>query len=65
MPRKVRQLLKDLKKAGFTEVSGGKGSHRKFHHKNVEGFALLSGAMGDDALHYQEKHVTEKIKESI
>jgi hypothetical protein len=30
MPRKIRQLVSDLKKAGFELTSGGKGSHRKF-----------------------------------
>ena len=31
MPRKVRELLKDLASAGFIEIVGsGKGSHRKY-----------------------------------
>jgi len=64
MPRKIKQLVKDLTKAGFRKAKGGKGSHRKFIHENVEGFALLSGQDGDDAKPYQENHVKEKIKES-
>lgn len=64
MPRKVRQLIKDLKKAGFNESMGGKGSHRKFTHEKVAGFALIAGKSGDDAKPYQEKHVAEKIEES-
>ena len=31
MPRKVRQLIADLEKAGFVN-RGGKGSHRNFTH---------------------------------
>jgi predicted RNA binding protein YcfA (HicA-like mRNA interferase family) len=32
MPREIRDLIKDLKSAGWIQVSGGKGSHRKFKH---------------------------------
>ncbi len=64
MPRKIKALIKDLKGAGFSQVSGGKGSHRKFVHCTVEGFALISGKVSDDAKPYQEKHVIEKITES-
>ncbi len=64
MPRKIKALIKDLKKAGFSQVTGGKGSHRKFVHGKVEGFALISGKEGDDAKPYQEKHVKQKIEES-
>ena len=28
MPRKIRQLISDLEKAGFALTPGGKGSHR-------------------------------------
>ncbi len=64
MPRKVKQLIKDLRKAGFQQVKGGKGSHRKYTHDDVVGFALISGREGDDAKPYQEKHVSGKIEES-
>lgn len=64
MPRKIRELVKDLQKAEFTLVPGGKGSHRKFVHPNATGFALLSGRDGDDAKPYQERHVKQKIEES-
>ena len=30
VPRKIRDLLKDLRKAGFTLAPGGKRSHRKY-----------------------------------
>lgn len=64
MPRKIKALIKDLKKAGFSQVTGGKGSHRKFVHDRVEGFALISGKEGDDAKPYQEKQIKEKIEKS-
>ncbi len=64
MPRKVRQLISDLEKAGF-ENRGGKGSHRNFMHpKGVR--VTISGHPGDDAKHYQERDVKralEAIKE--
>jgi predicted RNA binding protein YcfA (HicA-like mRNA interferase family) len=31
MPTKIRELIRDLKRAGFTN-RGGKGSHRNFEH---------------------------------
>jgi predicted RNA binding protein YcfA (HicA-like mRNA interferase family) len=61
MPRKIRELIRDLKKAGF-EFEPGKGSHRKFYKGNV--VAVLSGQEGADAHHYQERHVREKIREA-
>lgn len=64
MPKKIRELVAELEKAGFTLVSGGKGSHRKFRHLKVKGFTLVSGKSGDDARNYQEKHVSAKIEES-
>ena len=62
MPRKIRELIKDLEMAGFIN-RGGKGSHRNFQH--VSGVVLtLSGQPGDDAKPYQEKLVKQKIMEA-
>ena len=62
MPRKIRQLIKDLEKAGFAN-RGGKGSHRNFLHG--KGVALtISGKLGGDAKPYQEKLVRQKIEEA-
>ena len=64
MPRKIRELIKDLKAAGFTEISGGgKGSHRKFVHARYPGAVTLSGQSGDDAKPYQESQVRHAIDE--
>ena len=48
MPRKIRQLVSELAKAGFMPVPGGKGSHRKFRHARLPGSVILSGADGDE-----------------
>ena len=59
MPRKLRQLMADLEKAGFVN-RGGKGSHRNFTHPH--GIRLLiSGGAGDDAKHYQERDVRRAL----
>lgn len=58
MPRKIRDLVKALKGAGFRELPGaGKGSHRKLVHPNFAGAVTLSGGANDDAKRYQEKQV--------
>ncbi len=63
MPRKIRELIQDLTQAGFREIAGGKGSHRKFAHLRYRGAVTLSGKSGDDAKHYQEKQVRRAIEE--
>ena len=64
MPRKVRELVRDLLAAGFYEIAGGgKGSHRKFTHARYAGAVTLSGQPGDDAKPYQEKQVSRAIEE--
>ncbi len=61
MPKKIRQLISMLEKAGFVN-RGGKGSHRNYLHPS--GIKLtLSGKSGDDALRYQEKEVQSRISE--
>ena len=62
MPRKIRQLIADLRKAGFVDM-GGKGSHRNFKH--LKGPRVtISGRLGDDAKPFQEKLVERGIEES-
>lgn len=64
MPRKVRELLDDLRAAGFEEVkSGGKGSHRKFTHPGFAGAVTVSGRPGDDAKPYQERQIGRAVEE--
>jgi predicted RNA binding protein YcfA (HicA-like mRNA interferase family) len=55
MPRKIRELIRDLKHTGFYEISkAGKGSHRKYMHEKYAGAVTVGGKEGDDAKHYQE-----------
>ncbi|MGO8897955.1 MAG: type II toxin-antitoxin system HicA family toxin [Isosphaeraceae bacterium] len=53
MPRKIRELIRDLERAGFVD-RGGKGDHKNFEHPR--GLRVtLSGKAGQDAKPYQEK----------
>ena len=63
MPPKVRELVADLERAGFTN-RGGKGSHRNFVHPKVSKPITVSGNPGDDAKHYQVRGVQLAIEES-
>lgn len=63
MPPKIRELMTDLKRAGFKD-RGGKGSHRNFVHPNLTKPVTLSGKPGDDARKYQIRAVRLAIEES-
>ncbi len=63
MPRKIRELIAELEKAGWRSISGGKGSHRKFAHPASSRKIILSGASGADAHHYQEKAAKIAVRE--
>ena len=63
MPPKVRELIAELQKAGFSD-RGGKGSHRNFIHPKVTKPITISGAPGDDAKHYQVRAVRRAIEDS-
>ncbi|MBI4615415.1 MAG: type II toxin-antitoxin system HicA family toxin [Planctomycetes bacterium] len=62
-PRKVRDLIPDLERAGFAD-RGGKGSHRNFVHPRVRKPVTISGNPGDDAMRYQERAARLAIEES-
>nr|VFJ57130.1 MAG: Predicted RNA binding protein YcfA, dsRBD-like fold, HicA-like mRNA interferase family [Candidatus Kentron sp. FM]VFK13164.1 MAG: Predicted RNA binding protein YcfA, dsRBD-like fold, HicA-like mRNA interferase family [Candidatus Kentron sp. FM] len=62
MPRKIRELMHDLQRAGFIE-RGGKGSHRNYQHPKGQR-VTLSGRRGHDAKPYQEREVSNKISET-
>ena len=63
MPDQIRELIKRLKQAGFSEIGGaGKGSHRKFAHPNYPGAVTLSGNISDDAKRYQIRQVNHAIE---
>ena len=61
MPRKIKQLIADLTRAGFKD-RGGKGSHRNFEMKGIR--ITLSGKESDDAKPYQEKNVRLAIQKA-
>ena len=61
MPKKIRELIRDLMKAGFVD-RGGKGSHRNFTH--AKGTKItLSGSPSHDAKRYQERDVKKAVDE--
>ena len=62
MPRKIKELMRDLERAGFRYYGGGKGSHLKYVHPSGV-FVTLSGNPGQDARKYQEKQVRTKIEQ--
>ena len=62
MPRKIRELITDIEKAGFAN-RGGKGSQRNF--LQAKGIRItISGKPGADAKLYQEKDVKKAIDKS-
>ncbi len=63
MPRKVKQLIKELEQAGLMN-RGGKDSHRNLVHINVIKPITISGKLSENAKQYQEKAVNSAIKES-
>jgi predicted RNA binding protein YcfA (HicA-like mRNA interferase family) len=63
MPRKIRELIAELRKAGFT-LDRQKGSHRQFKHSSFQGIVTVSGGEGEDAKTYQERQVTKAIADS-
>jgi predicted RNA binding protein YcfA (HicA-like mRNA interferase family) len=61
MPRKVRELVRDLERAGFVN-RGGRGSHRNYLHPR--GIRItISGGLGDDAKRYQERDTEKALRE--
>lgn len=62
MPRKVRELVRDLERAGFAN-RGGRGSHRNCLH--LRGVRItISGGLGDDAKPYQERDTARALREA-
>lgn len=62
MPKKVRELIRILKRAGFVD-RGGKGGHRNFTHP-YGAKITLSGNPSDDAKRYQERDVERALREA-
>jgi predicted RNA binding protein YcfA (HicA-like mRNA interferase family) len=62
MPPKIKQLIAELERNGFTN-RGGKGSHRNYGHPHCSKVVTISGQSGNDAQKYQIKQVKEAIEE--
>ena len=63
MPKKVRELIRILEKAGFVN-RGGKGSHRNYKHAGGTK-VTISGSLGQDAKSYQQRDVEKAILEAM
>lgn len=50
MPRKIRELIAELQKAGWRNTSSAKGSHRKFAHPDSSRKIILSERCGYSSL---------------
>ena len=62
MPPKVRELIRNVERAGFVD-RGGKGSHRNFlHPRGVR--ITISGTSGEDAKRYQQRDVEKALREA-
>lgn len=62
MPKKIRELKQQLRKAGFQELPG-KGSHTNWIHPLYAGKITVSGKDGADAKPYQEKEILRALKQ--
>lgn len=63
MPRKVRELIRDLEAVGFVN-RGGKGNHKNYVHPRVPKPVTIAGSLGRDAKKYQEIAVRDAIREA-
>ncbi|MFM7425080.1 MAG: type II toxin-antitoxin system HicA family toxin [Elainella sp.] len=62
MPRKIRELKAELRKAGF-ECVRVRGSHERWVHPNLPELPItLAGKDGKDAKPYLEKLVNDTLK---
>ena len=60
---KNKRAHTELVNSGFKD-RGGKGSHRNFMHPKVAKPITISGALGDEAKHYQVRAVKQAVEES-
>jgi len=60
--QKIRDLKRSLLKAGF-EYRPGKGSHTVWSHSLLSYSLTLSGKDGSDADRYQERDVSNALKD--
>lgn len=58
MPKKIRELIKMIEKAGW-RLERCKGSHRQYVKEGRS--YTIAGALGDDPKPYQEKEINKLI----
>ena len=63
MPPKVTEIVAELEQAGFVE-RGGQAVTETLSIQKVAKSITISGALGDDAKHYQIRAVKRAIQES-
>jgi predicted RNA binding protein YcfA (HicA-like mRNA interferase family) len=62
VPRKIRELRADLRRAGFT-IDHQTGSHQVWKHPDLRGIgAVIAGQDGADAKPYQETQVRRVLQ---
>lgn len=61
MPRKIRELRADLRRAGFV-VKRTTSSHTVWVHPLLPGHVSVSGSDGSDAKPYQEKDIQDALR---
>lgn len=62
MPRKIRELKKILRRAGF-DYRQAKGSHTVWFHPNWDGRIVIARKDGDDSPDYLEQQVKDALSE--
>jgi len=63
VPRKIRELKADLRRAGYQRIPRrGKGSHDSWAHPDVPGTVTIAGNDGSDAQHYQEIQTRSAVR---
>ena len=61
MPRKLRELRAELRRAGW-RLERQTGSHQTWRHSRLPGINVrLAGSDGDDAKPYQESNVARAL----
>ncbi len=56
MPRKKRDIIKELLDLGFA-LDRVSGDHRIYVHPNIPGHVNIAGSLNDDAKHYDEREL--------
>lgn len=62
MPKKIRELKKTLRQAGF-DYRQAKGSHTVWFHPDWDGRIVIARKDGDDSPDYLEQQVKDALSE--